>query len=49
MKANFPPILGEFFNDILQQTLKGVKEESITSQVKSFKEKILNGDIPLTQ
>ena len=49
MKANFPPILGEFFNDILQQTLKGVKEESITSQIKSFKEKILNGDIPLTQ
>ena len=23
MKANFPPILGEFFNDILQQVLKG--------------------------
>ncbi len=49
MKANFPPILGKFFNDILQQTLKGVKEESITKQIKTFKQKILDGTIPLTQ
>ena len=23
MKANFPPVLGDFFNDILTQVLKG--------------------------
>ena len=49
MKANFPPILGEFFNDILQQVLKGVDKESIIKQIKSFKSEILNGKIPLTK
>ena len=49
MKANFPPILGEFFNDILQQVLKGVDNESIIKQIKSFKSEILKGKIPLTK
>ena len=49
MKANFPPILGEFFNNILQQVLKGVDKESIIKQIKSFKSEILNGKIPLTK
>jgi DNA polymerase elongation subunit (family B) len=39
MKANFPPILGEFFNDILQQVLKGKEKDSILEQVKVFKQK----------
>ena len=39
MKANFPPILGEFFNDILEQVLKGEQKDNILDQVKVFKEK----------
>ena len=49
MKANFPPILGEFFNDILEQVLKGEKKESILLQIKTFKKQILDGSIPLTK
>ena len=49
MKANFPPILGEFFNDILEQVLKGEKKESILGQIKVFKKQILDGTISLTK
>ena len=49
MKANFPPILGDFFNDILQQVLKGEQHKSIVSQIKIFKKQILDGTIPLTK
>ncbi len=49
MKANFPPILGEFFNDILEQVLKGEQKANILDQVKVFKEKILDGTIPLSK
>ena len=49
MKANFPPILGDFFNDILQQVLKGGEKDSIIQQLKDFKTKILDGTIPLTK
>jgi hypothetical protein len=49
MKANFPPILGEFFNDILQQVLKGEQHSSIIEQIKVFKKQILDGTIPLTK
>lgn len=49
MKANFPPILGEFFNDILQQTLKGVEHKDILGQIKIFKTQILDGTIPLAK
>ena len=45
MKANFPPILGDFFNDILQQVLKGGKKENILKQIKLFKTQILDGTI----
>ena len=37
MKANFPPILGKFFNNILQQVLKGEEKSSILDQIKVFK------------
>ena len=47
MKANFPPILGEFFNDILKQALKGVQHKDILDQIKEFKTQILDGSIPL--
>ena len=49
MKANFPPILGDFFNDILQQVLKGEQHKSIIDQIKVFKTQILDGTIPLTK
>jgi DNA polymerase elongation subunit (family B) len=49
MKANFPPILGEFFNDILQQVLKGKEKDSILEQIKVFKKQILDGTISLTK
>ena len=49
MKANFPPILGDFFNDILQQVLKGEQHKSIIEQIKTFKTQILDGTIPLAK
>lgn len=49
MKANFPPILGDFFNDILQQVLKGEQHKSIIEQIKIFKTQILDGTIPLAK
>ena len=49
MKANFPPILGDFFNDILQQVLKGGEKDNILEQIKVFKKQILGGEIPLTK
>jgi DNA polymerase elongation subunit (family B) len=49
MKANFPPILGEFFNDILQQVLKGEEKACIIDQIKVFKKQILGGEIPLAK
>ena len=49
MKANFPPILGAFFNDILSQVLKGEQKPNVLSQIKVFKKQILGGEIPLTK
>ena len=49
MKANFPPILGEFFNNILKQVLKGAEYDTILAQIKDFKKKILEGEIPFTK
>ena len=46
MKANFPPILGEFFNKILKEVLKGAEHEGILQQIKVFKKQILGGEIP---
>ena len=48
-KANFPPKLGEFFNDVLVDVLKGETQKEIDSRVKVFKKEILNGTIPLTE
>ncbi len=49
MKANFPPILGDFFHKILQQVLKGEEKANIISQIKTFKKQILGGSIPLAK
>ena len=47
-KANFPPILGEFFHKALVDVLKGETQEEIDARVKAFKKQILDGTIPLT-
>ena len=49
MKANFPKILGEFFNDILEQVLKGAQREDILEQIRAFKKQIMDGTIPIIQ
>ena len=49
MKANFPPILGDFFNSILKQVLKGASHKEILDQIKEFKSQILGGKIPINE
>jgi len=49
MKANFPPILGDFFNKILKEVLKGAEHGNILDQIKIFKKQILDGEIPFTK
>lgn len=48
-KANFPPIFGEFFNDILQQILKGGEQKHIDKLIMDFRDKVMskNTDIAL--
>ena len=41
-KANFPPIFGEFFNDVLQQILKGAEQPHIDKLILEFRNKILS-------
>ena len=46
-KANFPPVLGDFFKTTLIDVLKGTKQSEIDERVKDFKNKILSGDISI--
>ncbi len=46
-KTNFPPIFKKFFGDMLVDVLKGSNQFEIDQRVKEFKEKILDGSIPL--
>ena len=48
-KANFPPVLGDFFKQALVDVLKGAKQEEIDQRVKEFRKQILDGSIPLTK
>ena len=48
-KANFPPVLGKFFKDILIDVLKGSTQTDVDQKVKEFKKQILNGEIPLVK
>ena len=48
-KANFPPVLGKFFKDILIDVLKGSTQTDIDQKVKEFKKQILSGDISLVK
>ena len=47
-KANFPPVLGDFFKQALIDVLKGAKQSEIDARVKEFRQQILDGSIPLT-
>ena len=47
-KANFPPVLGDFFKNMLIDILKGAKQNDIDKRIKEFKNQILNGGIPIT-
>ena len=48
-KANFPPVLGDFFKQALIDVLKGASQNEIDARVKEFRQQILDGSIPLTQ
>jgi hypothetical protein len=48
-KANFPPILGDFFREVLVDVLKGSTQSEIDERVKIFRKQILDGSIPLTK
>ena len=48
-KANFPPVLGEFFYKTLIDILKGANQPEIDTRVKKFKQDILDGEIPLIE
>ena len=48
-KANFPPVLGKFFHKALVDVLKGAPQTEIDTRVKTFKQQILDGSIPLTE
>ena len=48
-KANFPPVLGKFFHNMLIDVLKGTQQPEIDARVKEFRKQILDGTIPLTQ
>ena len=48
-KANFPPVLGDFFRKALIDVLKGAEQSEIDGRLKLFKTQILDGTIPLTK
>ena len=48
-KANFPPVLGDFFKQALIDVLKGANQNEIDARVKDFRQQILDGSIPLTK
>jgi len=48
-KANFPPVLGDFFRKALIDVLKGAEQSEIDNRLKLFKTQILDGTIPLTK
>ena len=47
-KANFPPIFGKFFNDILEMILKGTKQKEIDDLILNFRKEIMSKDTDIT-
>ena len=48
-KANFPPVLGDFFKTTLIDVLKGTKQSEIDERVKEFKNKIITGNLSILE
>lgn len=48
-KANFPPIFGEFFNDILEQILKGAEQKHIDKLILDFRNHVMSKDLDIIQ
>ena len=47
-KANFPPVLGEFFQKVLIDVLKGTTQNEIDIRLQDFKNKIHDGTLSLS-
>ena len=47
-KANFPPIFGKFFNDILEMILKGTEQKEIDDLILNFRKTIMSKDTDIT-
>ncbi len=47
-KANFPPVFGKFFNDILEMILKGAEQKEIDDLILAFRDKIMSKDTDIT-
>ena len=47
-KANFPPIFGKFFNNILEMILKGTEQKEIDDLILNFRKKIMSKDTDIT-
>ena len=47
-KSNFPKLFGTFFKNILEDVLKGTKQDEIDTRILNFKKKILT-EIPVEQ
>jgi len=47
-KANFPPIFGKFFNDILEMILKGTEQKEIDDLILNFRKEIMSKDTDIT-
>jgi len=47
MKANFPPLFGKFFNELLNQVIKGANQKQIDDQIQDFRDKVLGNLNPV--
>ena len=48
-KANFPPIFGNFFNDILEQILKGADQKHIDKLILDFRNYVMSKNLDITK
>ena len=48
MKANFPPIFGNFFKDVLQRVIKGAPQKEVDSLLNDFRAKVLSDNMDIT-
>ena len=48
MKANFPPIFGNFFKDVLQRVIKGAPQKEVDLLLNDFRAKVLADNMDIT-